>query len=70
MKREIKEIEEEKNDLLKEKSAIFISLTDIINYNEELKIEVQNLKDKYESFFCKTPNIFSSPITLHVPQDL
>ena len=49
MKREIKEIEEEKNDLLKEKSAIFISLTDIINYNEELKIQVENLKDKYES---------------------
>ena len=48
MKREIKEIEEDKNELLKEKSEIFISYSDIINYNEELKIEIQNLKDKYQ----------------------
>ena len=42
-------MEEEKEDLSKEKSKLFISFSDIINYNEELKIKVQNLKDKYKS---------------------
>ena len=68
MKKEIKKIEEEKEDLSKEKSELFISFSDIINYNEELKIEVQNLKDKYESI--KKENEEKKPKTIKKNQSI
>ena len=48
MKRKSKDILEEKDILSKEKSELFTSYSDILNYNEELKIEVESLKEKYE----------------------